>query len=64
MDHHSESHADGHHASTEDMPFTEQEVQMLHRQDMTAATYVVGLMLVIFGVGILIYTIVAISAAP
>lgn len=56
MAHHGEH---SHHGHANDMPFSEEEIQVLHTQDISAATYVVGLMLVIFCVGVVLYSIVA-----
>lgn len=52
-----------HHHSPTDMPFTEAELQELHTQDYLAGQRVVGLMLSIFLIGVILYTIVAISVA-
>lgn len=54
-------HAGPHHVPAADMPFTEAELEELHAQDYKAAVRVVGLMLSIFCVGVVLYTIVVIS---
>ena len=65
MEQHGDHHAhDLHHAgTTTEMPFSEEEIKTLHSQDRAAATYVVGLMLVIFGIGVVLYSIVALTVA-
>jgi hypothetical protein len=52
-----------HHHSSADMPFTEAELQELHTQDYLAGQRVVGLMLGIFVIGVILYTIVAVTVA-
>lgn len=47
-----------HHAPTAS-PFTETEIQQLHAEDLAAAKAVVSLMVGIFLVGVVLYTIVA-----
>lgn len=54
-----ESHAAPHAAS----PFTATELDSMHAQDMAAGRAVVFLMCGIFSIGVLIYTVVAISIA-
>lgn len=61
--HHPDIHPAGvAHAAPEE-PFSEEEIKMLHSQDMSAATYVVGLMLAIFTIGVVLYTIIAFITA-
>jgi len=51
------------HAKPHTGPFTEFELDSLHRQDVAAGRAVVVLMCSIFLIGVVIYTIVAISIA-
>lgn len=54
------THADD-HAHAEDLPFSEADIEEFHRQDYAAGVAVCGLMLSIFCVGIVIYSIVVIT---
>lgn len=58
-----DSHAVDHHASGDDLPFTDREIQELRAMDYQAGVAVVGLMLGIFSLGVVLYTIVLISVA-
>jgi hypothetical protein len=55
-------HSTAHAAHSDDLPFSEEEIKALHDDDKRAATFVVGLMLGIFVVGVILYTIIAIGA--
>lgn len=59
MDSHDQHPSEHTTAPADEMPFSEEEIKTLHSQDMAAATYVVGLMLFIFGVGVVLYSIIA-----
>lgn len=50
-----------HLASHDDMPFSPEEIQALHVADKQAATYVVGLMIAIFLMGVFLYSIIALT---
>lgn len=52
-----------HPTGVAETPFTLAELESMHRQDIAAGRAVVVLMCSIFLVGVLIYTIVAISVA-
>lgn len=54
---------EGHASHDEPLPFTEEEVAEFRSQDLAAGSYVVGLMLGIFALGVVLYAIVAISVA-
>lgn len=51
------------HHHTEAMPFTEEEIREFHGQDYAAGVAVCGLMLGIFSMGVVLYTIVLLSVA-
>lgn len=54
------AHDHGHAAP---VPFTDTEIQYFHAQDLYAAKVVVSLMVGIFSVGVVLYTIVAWTCA-
>jgi hypothetical protein len=51
------------HSSTAAVPFTETEVETLHRDDKWAGTAIIGLMTSIFTTGLVLYLIVALVAS-
>lgn len=55
------AHGHAHAPAPSQTPFTPQEWDELHAQDRSAARAVCGLMLGIFVVGVVLYTIVAMS---
>jgi hypothetical protein len=50
----SDSHA-AHHGTSAALPFTEQEMQQLHKSDIQAGTMVIMLLTAIFIIGLLLY---------
>lgn len=51
------------HSHADAPPFTEQDIQEFHAQDYAAGVAVCGLMLGIFSMGVVLYTIVLLSVA-
>jgi hypothetical protein len=54
---------ESHHHASAASPFTDAEIQQLHAEDLAAAKAVVSLMVGIFFVGVVLYTIVAVAVA-
>jgi hypothetical protein len=54
----SDSHA-AHHGAGTVIPFTDQEMQELHKSDIQAGTMVVLLLAAIFVIGLILYTTIA-----